>query len=203
MFTLHVVGASHANRLVPELCKLPSYNVKFKIRSYAVPSKKYEDLRWPANLTHLPESDIILIIPFGNDLVKTGVRRENGKIHLTTFVPNTDHYFSLRYRDLTDKIKSTQARFVIISNFYRHFCCPKHNHKGWLAYQNKRNKDLWANFKNLQNVKLLDHRHIVTDKVKKEAKNVDEYRKLQFDAVHFSDYKSIAERISKRVEGMQ
>ena len=193
MLTVHLVGASHGKKIAQAFKRLPGYGTVFQVRSLCESGKTFYDLKWPA-LESLKETDFLVILPFGNDLIERKyIKRIGSKIHLLNFRPRQSEYFEERYRVLQEKIDSTVARVCILTSFYRHFCCNDHFYSGWVGYQNKVNRDLTARFEGTR-VRTLDHRRLIGLPYRK-SKDLLEYRKLQTDSVHFSDYRPIAEGI--------
>ena len=199
MFTIYVVGASHGKKISRALRRLQGYGTVFQVCCLCVGGKKFYDLNWP-NLNTLKETDLLLVLPFGNDLIdRNNISRDQfSKIHLTQFQPRPNSYFEERYRVLESKLNSTVAQVRIISNFFRHFCCDTHFHPGWVGYRNRLNRDLLLRFPTTAKVKVLDHRGLLGLPYRK-ARNVLQYRNLQYDSVHFRDYLPIAKKILESV----
>ena len=194
-FKIYIIGSSHGKRLGQVLRRHKDCGTKFQVFCYSVPGKSFDNLVWP-DLSKLSSTDLLIIIPFGNDLVdRKYIHRgvQDRIIHLTKFVPRTDEYFLPKYRSLSDKLEGVRANIRILGNFYRHLCCQKHIFPGWIAYQNKINRQIAEFFSGTQ-VQVLDHRSLLPLKFW-EAKNVRLYSAQQYDSVHFRDYTTIAEKI--------
>ena len=195
MFRIFIVGASHGKRLGKALRRHQDCGTVFQVFCYCVPGKPFYNLIWP-DLSSLLPTDLLIVIPFGNDLVERRYIQksvQDRKIHLTQFVPRTDAYFVPRYQALSEKLKVVRAKVRILNNFYRHLCCPQHKFTGWVSYQNKINKEIVRNFTTAR-VKVLDHRSLLGLPFWK-AKVIQEYSRLQSDSVHFWDYMNIANNI--------
>ena len=80
MYTIHVVGASHGRRIGNALKKQKGYGTQFQVSFNCIGGKKFEELNWP-NLKNIEENDLLVIVPFGNDLVERKyVFKSNGII---------------------------------------------------------------------------------------------------------------------------
>jgi len=99
------------------------------------------------------------------------------------------------FAKLRERLSDKNCKIIVIDNFYRHFCCDAHKHKGWLRYQTKIKKNIQKFFKN-SSVKVVDHR-LLLENPRIIKRNHLEYRKLQCDSVHFRDYLPIATNLLK------
>jgi hypothetical protein len=194
MYTIHVVGASHGRRIGNALKGLAGYGTEFQVSFQCTGGKKFEELYWP-NLKNLLENDLLIIVPFGNDLVERKfVSKHKGVIHLNQFVPRDNKYFDRLFQLLAAKLSKTHCNVRILTNFYRHLCCRKHDHDGWLSYQNEVNRKIFAKFHSSGKIQVVDHRSLLPLNFKK-AKDTKRYRALQTDSVHFADYTVLANKI--------
>jgi len=92
------------------------------------------------------------------------------------------------------------CKVFIVENFFRLLCCDLHQHKNWVSYQNSINKNLCEFFARINSVTVLKHREIVDlDHKKGNHRKIEEYKKLQYDAVHFRNYSVIARKILDRM----
>jgi hypothetical protein len=188
-----LVGASHGWRLFQALKRVPGYGITFKVTCLCVRGARFADLFWPQIVK---EDDFLVVIPFGNDLhARRFVRLDkNLKVfHLDKFEPYPKTYWDGLFARLHERLLGKNCKIIVIDNFYRHLCCEKHRHKGWLAYQSKINKELRNQFKNTS-VRTVDHR-LLLQNTRNCKLNASEYRKLQGDSVHFRDYFPIATRL--------
>ena len=200
MNTLWIVGSSHGVRIGKELKKIviPAADA-FEIKNLSKRGARYEQLNWP-NPDQVGVNDVILVIPFGNNLVKRGsVKRENGIWHLTDYQPESETRLQTLAENLKGKCTKYTCKVFIVTNFYRLFCCNLHIHPGWLVFQKKFNISLENRFKRLNNpnIRVLDHRYLVdgTSGGKQAKRSVHYYMSLQYDSVHFRDYHCIANSI--------
>ena len=84
MIKIYLVGASHGRRTSEALKRLPGYGVDFQVFCFCVGGKKFYDLAWP-NLDLLTTQDVLVVFPFGNDLVDRKFIKKDQKtrkIHL-------------------------------------------------------------------------------------------------------------------------
>ena len=194
MYTIHVVGASHGRRIGEALKKLKGYGTVFQVSFNCIGGKKFEELNWP-NLKNIEENDLLIIVPFGNDLVERKyVFKSKGIIHLKHFLPRDNKHFDRLFQLLAAKISKINCNVRILTNFYRHLCCRIHDHEGWLSYQNEVNRKIFARFHTSGKIQVVDHRSLLPLNFKK-AKDTKRYRALQTDSVHFADYTVLAEKI--------
>jgi len=194
MYTIHVVGASHGRRIGEALKKLKGYGTLFQVSFNCIGGKKFEELNWP-NLKNIEENDLLIIVPFGNDLVERKyIFKSKGIIHLKHFLPRDNKHFDRLFQLLAAKISKINCNVRILTNFYRHFCCRIHDHEGWLSYQNEVNRKIFARFHTSGKIQVVDHRSLLPLNFKK-AKDTKRYRALQTDSVHFADYTVLAEKI--------
>ena len=188
-----LVGASHGWRLFQALKRIPGYGITFKVTCLCVSGARFADLFWPQTVQ---KDDFLVVIPFGNDLhIRRFVRYDRflKVFHLDKFVPYPKSYWDSLFSRLHEKLSNKNCKITVIDNFYRHLCCEKHRHKGWLAYQSKINKELCDQFKNTS-IKTVDHQ-LLLQNTRNCKLNASEYRKLQGDSVHFRDYFPIATRL--------
>jgi len=187
-----LVGASHGWRLFRALKRIPGYGTTFTVTCLCVRGAKFVDLIWPKTVT---ESDFLVVIPFGNDVQPqkfVKFDRNTNVLHLEKFIPYGKEHWDILFSKLHEKLSDKNCKITVIDNFYRHLCCDKHRHKGWLGYQSKINKELRDQFKNtpIKIRKLLENTRIC-------KLNASEYRKFQRDSVHFRDYFPIATKLLK------
>jgi len=197
MHRLLIVGASHGQRLYEALTTLPGYGTAFTAVNYCKRGKRFCDLEWPLSVE---KSDIVIIIPFGNDLTpraNVSYCRTDRVIHLLKFVPFSSDHWEKLYSSLQKRLDSLDCKKVLIDNIYRHLCCDTHRFSGWLTYQKQLNKQLKARFSSLSCF-VIDHRRLLPLSYN-QSKSVLAHRKLQTDSVHFRDYRPIAEKLLKRL----
>jgi stalled ribosome alternative rescue factor ArfA len=190
-----LVGASHGWRLFRALKRIPGYGTTFKVTCLCVRGAKFVDLFWPQTVK---ESDFLVVIPFGNDLHPRKFVRFDGYLkvfHLDKFVPYTEEYWNILFTKLHERLSDKNCKIIVIDNFYRHFCCDAHKHKGCLRYQTKINKNIQKYFEN-SSVKVVDH-VLLLENPRIIKRNHLEYRKLQCDSVHFRDYFANCKELAK------
>ena len=193
MKNLVLVGASHGERLYEALRTLPSYGTEFTAVSWCKKGKTFENLNWPHSLA---ENDLLICIPFGNELTprsNTFYCKKTRICHLLRFEPYTAEYWDRLYRQLENKLHTLGGKAVIIDNIYRHVCCTSHKHPGWISYQQALNKQIRSRFSS-ETCRVVDHRQLLPLGFKK-ARSILEHRGLQYDSVHFRDYKPLAKRL--------
>jgi hypothetical protein len=194
MYTVYIVGASHGRRIGEALKRVSGYGTEFQVSFHCIGGKKFEELYWPS-LKNIAENDLLIVVPFGNDLVERKfVFKNKGIIHLNHFVPRDNKHFDRLFQLLAAKISKTNCNVRILTNFYRHFCCRDHDHEGWLSYQNEVNRKIFSRFHTSGKIQVVDHRSLLPLNFKK-AKDTKRYWALQTDSVHFADYTVLAEKI--------
>ena len=195
--TIHLIGASHAKRLSQPLTELAAKQ-NYQVVSHCTPGKPYRAIRWP-DLSSVTKDDIVLLLLFGNDVNARECAerdRRTGKWHLLRFEPRSDRYFQIRFQELKEKLQNLPCKVFIVENFFRLLCCSLHQHKEWVSYQNKVNRQIFEFFSVIDNVTIIKHREIVgLDHKKRKHRIIGEYIKLQYDAVHFRNYGIIARSI--------
>jgi hypothetical protein len=167
--------------------------ITFRVTCLCVRGARFADLFWPQAVK---KDDFLVVIPFGNDLhARKFVRFDKylKVFHLDKFEPYPKTYWDVLFAKLHERLSGKNCKIIVIDNFYRHLCCEKHRHKGWLAYQSKINKELCDQFKNTS-IKTVDHQ-LLLQNTRNCKLNASEYRKLQGDSVHFRDYFPIATRL--------
>ncbi len=196
MRKLYIVGASIGFSVGLAMARLPGIGTEYKIINLCKKGAKYSQFNWPA-YSEVEESDRILIFPFGNDM-QTGrwTREKTGDrtFHLLDFVPQKESVLREYYADLTVRILRYKCKFTIVTSFYR-FLCPCHKHKNLVRHFRLANKNVISEFKGLDNVTVLDHRSLVSEKVYKAKRDLEFYISLLKDQVHFRDNNVIARRI--------
>ena len=194
---LWIVGSSHGVRLGRELEKIPDIREKYEIKNYSIRGCKYENLVFPA-VDKVEKGDLLIILPFGNNIIRKGVSFYGGKFHLTKYCPISLKEYQDLCEDLYQKTLLYSGNILIISNFYRHLCCPVHTYKGWISLQRKFNNLLKEKFAGLESIgiKVLDHLRLVHAYLGvRKVKQLGVYSGLQVDAVHFKDYSVIARNV--------
>ena len=201
MKTVYVIGSSHAHRIQLVLKGLPEYNTEFNILSFAKGGAKFSNLVWP-DLESIDPSDVVLVFPLGNDLLKNRhhIKKQGRIFHLERFEPVEDIVFRTCLYLLEQKLSKCRAKILVVTSFYRHFCCRNHTHQGWLGYQNLRNAQLFYIQDRVPNVTVLNHKKLVSDR-NTELRDTVRYRELQYDSVHFRDYTPIARKILPYILG--
>ena len=196
MNTLWIVGSSHGVRIGDAMKRKLLDTDNLTVQNLSKRGARYEQLNWP-NPDQVSLDDILLIIPFGNNLVKRGsVKMENRMWHLTNYQPESETRLQILADNLEKKCLLYTCKVFIVTNFYRLFCCRLHTHPGWLVFQKKFNISLEKRFKTLNNpnIRVLDHRYLVdgTSGGKQARLDVKYYITLQYDSVHFRNYNCIA-----------
>ncbi len=197
VLVMHIilVAASNGWRLFQALQRIPGYGTTFTVTCLCVRGATFFNLVWP---TTVKDDDVLVVIPFGNDLVSRNFvkfDKKTGVIHLEKFVPFEKTYWERLLKSLANKLSDKNCSVFVIDNFYRHFCCDTHRHKGWLSYQTTVNKGIRKRFENSQ-ITVVDHTQLLGNpRIYK--RNHLEYRKLQRDSVHFRDFSPIARNLLK------
>jgi len=195
--TIHLIGASHAKRLSQPLTELAAKQ-NYQVVSHCTPGKPYRAIKWP-DLSSVTKDDIVLLLLYTNDVNSRDCverDRRTGKWHLLRFEPRSDRYFQIRFQELKERIQNLPCKVFIVENFFRLLCCSLHQHKEWVSYQNKVNRQIFEFFSVIDNVTIIRHREIVgLDHKKGKHRIIGEYVKLQYDAVHFRNYGIIARSI--------
>ena len=204
MRRIHVLGSSHACRILEAVTQNVELTKTFSISGTVKPGAKLADLKFPSQyLASFKESDILLIQLFGNELIKRNiiVERKNGKkiIHLTAFEPEPAWKIQRACTRLKELLEPLQCRIFIIDNPLRHIrCCRKHrkNLKGLHSYLEKQNRLLARFFQGFSTV--LNHKKYLGMSRRKTG-NLKVYLKLFSDSVHFKRnvYSSLAQRIAE------
>jgi hypothetical protein len=190
-----LVGASHGWRIYGSLKAASGYGITYTVTCLCVRGAKFSDLIWPKTVQ---KDEILIVIPFGNDLIARKYVKFDKRtrvIHLEKFIPYPKTYWEDLLEKLAAKVLDRSCRVLVIDNFYRHFCCDAHRHKGWLSYQTSVNKKIREKFQNTS-IEIIDHRQLL-DAPRFYKKNILEYRRLQQDSVHFRDYSPIAKNLLK------
>jgi len=198
MKKIFLIGASHGVRLGRELEKISEIREQYEIRNFSIRGCKYENLVFPS-AEKVKEEDLVILIPFGNNIVKRGVSFYEGQFHLTEYFPTSLEEYQDLCEDLYKRTLLYSCKVLIISNFYRHICCRDHLYPGWISHQRKFNTLLKDKFKGLESkVRVLDHLKLVHAYLNvRKVKQLTVYRELQVDAIHFKNYKVIARNVYK------
>jgi hypothetical protein len=201
VFTIHLIGASHARRLTQPLTELAAKQ-NYKVVSHCTPGKPYRAIKWP-DLGLVTKDDIVLLLLFGNDVNARECAerdRRTGKWHLLRFEPRSDRYFQIRFQELKEKLQNLPCKVFLCDNFYRLLCCEIHRHKNWISYQNGINTQIFEFFAKIDNITVVKHREIVgLDFKKKKYKDITTYIKLMYDSVHFASYRCIAQNLLNKM----
>jgi hypothetical protein len=201
MKNIWIVGSSHGVKIGAELGKVIGDQQNYTIRNFSKSGAKFENLIWP-NPNSVNKEDTILVIPFGNNLLKGYSKKILGNWHLTKYIPQTRLHLSYLITKLYIKCFEYPCRILVITNFYRLLCCPVHKYPGWLKFQYEVNREIEKELSVLApQVKVLDHRALIDQRPgKKKAKqDMRYYVSLQYDNVHFKDYRAIASNILREV----
>ena len=113
VFTIHLIGASHAKRLSQPLTELAAKQ-NYQVVSHCTPGKPYRAIRWP-DLSSVTKDDIVLLLLFGNDVnARECVERDRrtGKWHLLRFEPRSDRYFQIRFQELKERIQNLPCKVL-------------------------------------------------------------------------------------------
>jgi hypothetical protein len=201
MKNIWIVGSSHGVKIGTELVEVIGDQQNYTIRNFSKSGAKFENLIWP-NPNSVNKEDTILIIPFGNNLLKGYSKKISGNWHLTKYIPQTRLHLSLLITKLYIKCFDYPCKILVITNFYRLLCCPVHKYPGWLKFQYEVNREIEKELSVLApQVKVLDHRALIDQRPgKKKAKqDMRYYVSLQYDNVHFKDYRVIASNILREI----
>ena len=203
MRRIHVLGSSHACRILGAFTQTMELTKIFSISGTVKPGAKLADLNFPSQyLASFKESDVLLIQLFGNELIKKNiiVERKNGKkiIHWTAFEPEPAWKIQRAYTRLKELLEPLRCRIFIIDNPLRHIrCCREHRRqlKGLHCYLEKQNRTLAQSFGS----KVLNHKKYLGIESKK-ARKLKNYLKLFSDSVHFKEnvYSSLVQRIAEK-----
>ena len=198
MRTVYIVGASHSVRIEEALRQLPEYNVQFNVLGFGKSGAKFSQFRWP-DLESIDQGDVLLVFPLGNDLIQGKCHfKRNRILHLQNYEQTDDLSFRIQLNLLRSKLGKCKGKKIVVTNFYRHFCCQDHPKPGWLSYQNLRNAQLYGLLDTDPSITIVNHRKIVSD-TNRELRNTVQYRALQYDSVHFKDYAPIAKGLVKYI----
>jgi hypothetical protein len=145
-----LVGSSHAALLNRPLQQF-SKKLNFHFETFSQPGATYEQLRFP-NPDVLSESDILVVIPFGNDVFEKNsheiTRTAKGKIiHLKRYAPTSDTVLKGLFTKLQQRLDKYKCRKYVLDSFLKYVdCCQKHTieYPKSLNHQKKTNKRLVA-----------------------------------------------------------
>ena len=201
MRRLHVLGSSHAARILKAVTRNKQLTDTFLVSGTVRPGAKLSDLNFPTQkLAGFSNSDILIIQLFGNELIKRNIKIDykNGQktIHLTAFVPEPAWRILRAYSRLKELLEPLRCRILILDNPLRHIrCCMKHRKllKGLHSFLEKQNKILAQKFGS----RVLNHKKYLGMPSKK-AYKLKNYLKLFSDSVHFKDnvYSDLVQRIA-------
>ena len=201
MRRLHVFGSSHAARILRAVTRNKQLTDAFLVSGTVRPGAKLSDLNFPTQkLADFNESDILIILVFGNELIKRNIKIDykNGQktIHLTAFVPEPAWRIQRAYSRLKELLEPLRCRIFILDNPLRHIrCCMKHRKrlKGLHSFLEKQNRILAQNFGS----RVLNHKRYLGMPSKK-AYKLKNYLKLFSDSVHFKEnvYSDLVQRIA-------
>jgi len=202
MYTVHIIGASLGCAVGKALKNLPSHGHEYTVKSYCKPGLNFLSLKWP-NRNTVKKGDILLIFPFGNDLVEKHYYRDSNRyFHLTKFVPKSDFFFSKLYEKLLGHILIYESKVVIVSSFYR-FLCSCHRNPGLVQYIRKRNSELFQKLGPISGVTVLDQQKLVSHNSFQIRRDIRKYQSLLKDGIHFVNYQPIAENLLSRFSSIQ
>lgn len=190
-----LVGASHGWRIYEALKTLPDYGVKFTVLCLCKRGARFSGLVWPKKVEL---EDSLIVFPFGNDVQPKShieFQRHPRTIHLAKFTPYKAEYWENLHQELISRLAGLNCAVKVVDSFYRHFCCNKHVHPGWVKYQASLNSQLRKKCI-AANIQVIDHRTLLPLKYR-QTRKIGEYRKLMSDAVHFLDYLPIAKVLLK------
>jgi len=201
-----LVGSSHAARLSRFLAhKLHEHG--FELIQFCIPGANFERLQFP-DPEILRESDILIVIPFGNDIFERNshqiVRSNEGKtIHLKKFAPTSESVLKELFKKLQQKLSLFKCRKFILDSFLKYVhCCPKHTSEfpRTIKHQQKCNKSLKRHFTGTD-ITVLDHLKLFVTPQRQGYINLKYYKMHMVDAVHFSakTYEHMAAKLVKAV----
>ena len=201
MRRLHVLGSSHAARILKAVTKNKYLTDTFSVSGTVKPGAKLSDLKFPTQmLATFNETDVLIIQLFGNELIKRNIKIDYKKgqktIHLTAFVPEPAWKILRAYSRLKELLEPLRCRIFILDNPLRHIrCCKKHKKrlKGLHRFLEKQNRALAQSFGS----RVLNHKKYLGMPSKK-AYKLKNYLKLFSDSVHFKDnvYSDLVQRIA-------
>ena len=165
---------------------------------------KFNQIVWPP-ASKVKPGDILIILPFGNELQK----QRSKVVNRVWTIQNYDPISEAEFSNLMDKLKVKLMDYpdslcdkYVVTNFYRCLGLPTQQvqHRGWLRLQisfNRMLKNKEASQFFGARTFIIPHQEIVTDKApsRKVSKSWVLYSKLQYDGIHFKDYRLIAKRI--------
>ena len=201
------MGSSHASRFRVHLEHL-SKKFKFDLKVLAKPGAVYNQLVFP-DPSELCESDILILLPFGNNLFEKGSYRiENSRkgriIHISDYKPTPESEIKRLFINLQQKLEKYTCRVFILDSFFKYVnCCEQHvaAFPLTLKHQRKCNRLLKEHFATLpRQYKVLDHLKLF-DEPRKARLCLKYYKEKLVDSVHFTSevYKNMAARLIKAV----
>ena len=201
------MGSSHASRFRVHLEQL-SKKFKFDLKVIAKPGAVYNQLVFP-DPSELCESDILILLPFGNNLFeKKSFRIENSRkgriIHISDYKPTPESEIKRLFINLQQKLKKYTCRVFILDSFFKYVnCCEQHvaAFPLTLKHQRKCNRLLKEHFATLsERYTVLNHIKLF-DKPRTAKCCVSYYKERMVDSVHFTSdtYKIMAAELIKTV----
>lgn len=199
-----IIGSSHAKRIFYALKKKEEIRKHFFILNEAKSGSLYEQNTIPSYVNKLTENDILILQLFGNDwlqkYIKCTRKDKARKFHLLKFEPVPQSKIMAKYAHLKEILSRLKCKVLFIDNVYRHLnCCSQHIHKEVWKFWTTKNKELSKYFTS-QNVKVLDHRKLLSRFPRKNIVCKGFYVKQLVDDVHLRGYlyKNLTETLIKR-----
>lgn len=174
-----VYGNSHAALLSKELASIIPSCVH--LTTYCKRGGKVESFPLPVEeLSQLKESDILFLLPFGNEMLARRIRvQSNPKfIHLLECFPTAQNKLNRTYHHVRTALSSLKCRIFLIDNIYRHVEC-----KQAFLFFKRQNKVIREVFSGMHNLEVIDHRKLLQLRGKL-LKDRHQYSQLLRDGVH-------------------
>jgi lysophospholipase L1-like esterase len=184
--------------------KIPGIHDEYSITGNPTSGLRFNTLNIDLlEVAKLGSSDVLIVQTLGNDLLHKRVKRVDGLIHLTEFIPRSNSSLEEKYI-LLEKIciLARPANIFIIDNPFRHLLGPlgTFTHKGLHHYWETRNVKLRDRFPSYA----VDHLMLLNIR-KKKLKNKTFYSSLQVDGVHFRKqiYCQMVNRLKEKISAVK
>ena len=198
-----LIGSSHGKKLIIAIYKNPEFLAKFDIFDFTKPGASWNQLVFPEILNTFTEIDVLLLMPFGNDLFNKHIqitRSPKKVIHLTRFEPRTAGFIVNLCQQLKSKVSQYKCQIFAFDNVQRHlFCCPRHIYPGVAKYQKDTNSLIRENLG--PKVQALNHTRFLGINPKKVRKASDYHEILLTDSVHMYSryYEAMSVQLLRRM----
>ena len=202
MVAIFLIGSSHAKRLGYKMANL--LGSVHTVVNLGKSGAKFNQIVWP-QVSDVKPGDVFIVLPFGNELQKQRSR----VVNRVWTIQNYDPISETEYSNLLDRLRAKLMEYpdslcdkYIVTNFYRCLGLPTQQvqHPGWLRLQIQFNRILKSKEASQffgARTFIIPHQDIVTDRApsREVSKNWVFYSQLQYDGIHFKDYRIIANRI--------